>query len=279
MFLYLFILALVSGIFCGVLLASRSRKKRQDEISRLEVLWKEKVPQAIEEYNSDSESESESESKLSYRATNGSNEFRVLQSQGTQFAAVRLPPINKNIVSSVRKNNDQLTLFSVDSIVENDQDCLNSFVKKPLQPQRSSIRKKSKNLLIQLYVKRESGEPIDGSTVVRTLNKVGLSFGKMSIFHYVDFAQPDVPSVFSAANMHEPGTFDMDRIEILKSEGIVFFMNPSEKTRGKEDFSLMLSVAQKLAKLLKANLYSSSEVEWGDDSEKHVLAVLDDLNG
>jgi cell division protein ZipA len=101
----------------------------------------------------------------------------------------------------------------------------------------------------------------------------------MNIFHYLDFVQPDIPSVFSAANMHEPGTFDMDRIEILKSEGVVFFMNPSEKTRGKEDFSLMLSAAKKLAKLLKANLYSTSEVEWGDDSEKHFLTMLDDLDG
>jgi cell division protein ZipA len=101
----------------------------------------------------------------------------------------------------------------------------------------------------------------------------------MNIFHYVDFTQPDIPSAFSAANIHEPGTFDMARIEALKSEGVVLFMNSSDKVRGKEDFSLMLSSAKELAKLLKAKLYSSSEVEWGDDSEKYYLAMLDDLNG
>mgnify|MGYP003683568973 FL=1 len=251
-------------------MASKSRKKREAEILRLELLWKERIPQVIEEHSSTSE--------LQPRPVN-SSEFRLSLSKGTAIRKGRLPVVNKSNRPSAQKDNDQLALFSKDTAATNGAEPgEKSNAETLVQTEDYSSPKKAKGLLIQLYIKRRSGELIDGPALVRSFNKVGLTFGERGVFHFINHTQPELPPLFSAANMHEPGTFDMRRVEILKTQGVVFFMNAFEKAQGEKDFYLMMSAGKRMAELVKGDLYRSPEVEWIAAHEKEALTMLEKIN-
>ena len=270
MFLYVTFFSLFFGVSCGAFMASKSRKKREAEILRLELLWKKRIPQAIEEHTSENE--------FPPRPVN-SSEFRLSLSKGTAIRKERLPTVNKNSRPSVQKDNDQLALFSKNTAAMNGAELgEKSNAETLVQTEDYSSPKKSKGLLMQLYIKRRSGELIDGPVLVRSFNKVGLTFGERNVFHFINHAQPELPPVFSAANMHEPGTFDMRRVEILKTQGVVFFMNAFEKAQGEKDFYLMMSAGRRMAELIKGDLYRSPEVEWIEAHEKEALTMLEKLN-
>jgi FtsZ-interacting cell division protein ZipA len=270
MFLYVTLFSLLLGVSLSAFMASKSRKKREAEILRLELLWKKKIPQVIEEHSSDN--------KLQPRPINNSK-FRLSLSKGTMFGRKRLPAINKNGLPSLQQNNDQLALFSKNaSVTSINEPAEKSEAGTLVRAEDYSSRKKPKGLLIQLYIKRRSGELIDGPALVRSFNKVGLTFGEMSVFHFINHTQPEGPPLFSAADMHEPGTFDMGRVEILKTQGVVFFMNAFEKTEGEKDFHLMVSAGKRMAELIKADLYSSPDVEWIEAHEKEALTMLEKIN-
>lgn len=270
MFLYLIIFCLFVGVSCGAIIASKSRKKREAEILRLALLWKKKIPQVIEEHKDDNE--------LQPRAINKA-EFRLSLSKGTTFKRGRIPAVNKNGLPSVQQGNDQLPLFSKTAAVTViNERTENSETDTLVRGENLTIPKKSKGMLIQLYIQRRSGELIGGPALVRSFNKVGLTFGDMSVFHFTNHTQPELPPLFSAANMHEPGTFDMKLIEILKTQGVVFFMTAFEKIEGEKNFYLMLSAGKRMAELIKGGLYSSPEIEWIEAYEKEVLTMLEKLN-
>lgn len=270
MFLYVTFFSLFLGVSCGAFMASKARKKREAEILQLELLWKKRIPQAIEEHSSDNE--------LRPRTIKNS-EFRLSLSKGTAIRREGFSAANKNVLRSAQQDNDQLALFSKDAAATNIYEpAEKSKAETLVQPEDYSSPKKSKGLLIQLYIKRRSGELIDGAALVRSFNKVGLTFGEMSVFHFINHTQPELPPLFSAANMHEPGTFDMRRVEILKTQGVVFFMNAFEKAQGEKDFYLMMSAGRRMAELIKGGLYRSPEVEWIEAHEKEALTMLEKLN-
>jgi len=78
---------------------------------------------------------------------------------------------------------------------------------------------------------------------------MGLSFGEMNIFHF----KRDGRSVFSLANMLEPGSFDPNTIHDLKTTGLTVFM----QIKGRDpldDLTEMLQRSYQLAGLLNARL-------------------------
>ena len=270
MFLYVTFFSLFLGVSCGAFMASKARKKREAEILRLELLWKKRIPQAIEEHSGDNE--------VQPRVINNS-EFRLSLSKGTLIRREQPPVVNKNVLPTVERDNDQLALFSKNTAPTNiNEPAEKSKSETLVQAEDYSSPEKSKGFLIQLYIKRRSGELIDGPALVRSFNKVGLTFGGMGVFHFINNTEPELPPLFSAANMHEPGTFDMSRVEILKTQGVVFFMNAFEKTEGEKDFHLMVSAGKRMAELIKADLYSSPDVEWIEAHEKEALTMLEKIN-
>ena len=61
--------------------------------------------------------------------------------------------------------------------------------------------------------------------IVKHLNAVGMRHGEMSIFHLYEESTNNTETVlFSAANMYEPGTFDLNLMDSFETKGIVFFM-------------------------------------------------------
>jgi len=125
--------------------------------------------------------------------------------------------------------------------------------------------------LINLYVRAREQRPFGGPELVRALNAVGMRFGDMSIFHHYGAGElkSDTP-VFSAANMFEPGTFDLNKIEAFRTSGIVLFLQLPAPLEGPVAFELLLSSAQRLAELTGGELFGTPR----HPLDAHAIAAL-----
>lgn len=90
-------------------------------------------------------------------------------------------------------------------------------------------------------------ERFEGRRLVEALRSAGLQHGKFSIFHRTT---PEGATVFSAASLVEPGTFDLERIEGRRFPGVTLFAvlpGPLEATALVEE---MVSAGRRLAEEL-----------------------------
>jgi cell division protein ZipA len=103
--------------------------------------------------------------------------------------------------------------------------------------------------IVVLYILSKANQLLAGSQINSSVQAMGLTFGEMNIFHF----KSDNRSVFSLANMLEPGSFDPDTIHDLKTSGLTVFM----KIQGDDpldDLTEMLQRSYQLAGLLDARL-------------------------
>jgi cell division protein ZipA len=103
--------------------------------------------------------------------------------------------------------------------------------------------------IVVLYILSKANQLLAGSQINSSVQAMGLTFGEMNIFHF----KSDNRSVFSLANMLEPGSFDPDTIHDLKTSGLTIFM----KIQGDDpldDLTEMLQRSYQLAGLLDARL-------------------------
>ncbi|RUO40501.1 cell division protein ZipA [Aliidiomarina taiwanensis] len=100
--------------------------------------------------------------------------------------------------------------------------------------------------VISLYV---SGD-IQGAILLQTVTELGFKFGDMDIFHrHVDTAGKG-PTLFSMANMFNPGVFDLDEIETFSTRGVVLFMELPVPGDGHKAFTMMYNAANKIAEAM-----------------------------
>jgi cell division protein ZipA len=126
--------------------------------------------------------------------------------------------------------------------------------------------------LLKVYVCDATGRFFDPEKLVGCLNIAGLTFGEMDIFHYYEEANT-IPA-FSAASMLEPGTFDLKRLQLVRTSGIVLFIGSGSSGNWPDDFRLMLTAAKCIATGLDAELYSAPEVLWTEEHEQKVTEKL-----
>lgn len=103
--------------------------------------------------------------------------------------------------------------------------------------------------IIVVYILPKGDQRLQGSQINSSVQAMGLSFGEMNIFHF----KRDGRSVFSLANMLEPGSFDANTIHDLNTTGLTVFM----QIKGRDpldDLTEMLQRSYQLAGLLNARL-------------------------
>jgi len=103
--------------------------------------------------------------------------------------------------------------------------------------------------IIVLYILPKPDKTLIGSQINSSAQAMGLSFGEMNIFHFM----VNNRSVFSLANMLEPGSFDADTIHDLKTTGLTVFMQ-IQGGDPLDDLTEMLQRSYQLAGLLDARL-------------------------
>lgn len=105
--------------------------------------------------------------------------------------------------------------------------------------------------VIVLYILASSHDSLSGDKINSAAQASGLEFGKMNIFHRLD---GDGKSVFSMANMVEPGSFDADAMHEIQTPGIIFFMQVSAVADPGSTFDDMLECAYHISEMLDAQL-------------------------
>ena len=96
-----------------------------------------------------------------------------------------------------------------------------------------------------------------GDELILTLRGIGLRHGKFGIFHRYD-GNDESRTVFSAASLIEPGSFDLENIKDQEIPGISLFLVIPGPIDGIEGFDQMMTAARALAQSLNGELLDES---------------------
>ncbi|HTT08269.1 MAG TPA: cell division protein ZipA [Gammaproteobacteria bacterium] len=109
--------------------------------------------------------------------------------------------------------------------------------------------------VITLYVAAPGQAEFNGGDLLDALAAMDMRFGEMSIFHYYGAGQlHGTQPLFSAANMLEPGGFDLSAMERFTTPGIALFLCLPCRLNPGMVFELMLNTAQRLAERLQGRV-------------------------
>ncbi len=97
-------------------------------------------------------------------------------------------------------------------------------------------------------------KPFSGVQLFQALESAGLVYGEMKIYHYPCDESPESFALFSIANVVEPGTFDPQNPDALKTPGISMFMRLPTRMDNYEAYKKFIHVAQMIAAELDGEL-------------------------
>lgn len=107
--------------------------------------------------------------------------------------------------------------------------------------------------VLVINVMARQGE-LAGNDLLRVMLSCGFRFGDMNIFHRYEQHSGKGSLLFSAANVVEPGVFDVDRMDEFSTPGICMFMKLPGPKRPIHSFDIMMDSARKIANLLDAEV-------------------------
>jgi cell division protein ZipA len=117
-------------------------------------------------------------------------------------------------------------------------------------PARGQAPVASPDHVFSLFVLAPHGVPFRGQLLLGALAAAGMEHGDMQIFHCHEGSEGQGKVLFSAANIREPGTFDLSAMENFTTEGIVFFMQVHSGVDAVAAFEAMVEAARSVANSL-----------------------------
>ncbi len=112
-----------------------------------------------------------------------------------------------------------------------------------------------KIVTLRLIARERSAFP--GDELILSLRGIGMRHGKFGIFHRID-GEDDERTIFSAASLVEPGSFDLANIKEQEIPGISLFLVLPGPIDGVEAFDMMMEASRTLAQSLDADLLDES---------------------
>ena len=111
--------------------------------------------------------------------------------------------------------------------------------------------------IVTLRIVARDGGAFKGDGLILSMRGIGLRHGKFGIFHRYD-GNDEKKTVFSAASLVEPGSFDLANIAEQELPGISLFMVLPGPVDAVEAFDLMMEAARALAQSLNGELLDES---------------------
>lgn len=144
---------------------------------------------------------------------------------------------------------------SLDSVTTSDEPSPKTAVAPVSPPVDKGTMPRPQELIIVLYVIAQTKAGFAGTDIFTILEELGLKYGEMKIFHHYGVGELKMKqSIFSVANIVEPGTFDPKQMETFTSPGLALFMQLPGPFGGRVAFELMLNSGQRLAEVLEGKL-------------------------
>ncbi|AHG75082.1 cell division protein ZipA [Mannheimia varigena] len=142
----------------------------------------------------------------------------------------------------------------------------------PVEESEVVQTEQEENPFVTLYVYAPQNEPFRGDYVVHYLEEVGLRFGEHQIFHRHQHIDDSLsPIIFSAANLMNPGTFDLHNITNFSTAGLVLFMQLPTEGNDIVNMKLLLSNAEHLASSLGGYLYDDAQQPFSEESRQRYM--------
>ncbi len=113
--------------------------------------------------------------------------------------------------------------------------------------------------IVTLFIKTKEHRQLDGRSIDSAARNVGLEFGSMSIYHRVQDVAGKRATIFSMANITNPGTFDVEHPERVQTPGLCLFLTLPNKLSALDAWDVMLAAGQRLADLLGAELLDETQ--------------------
>ena len=111
--------------------------------------------------------------------------------------------------------------------------------------------------IVTLRLVAKDGGSFRGDELILSLRGIGMRHGKFGIFHRYDGSNED-DSVFSAASLVEPGSFDLTNIKEQELPGISLFLILPGPVEAAEAFDMMMEAARTVAQALDGELLDES---------------------
>lgn len=109
--------------------------------------------------------------------------------------------------------------------------------------------------IIVMYITAKPPGVFKGDEILHVLESANMQFGSMDIFHHYG---PDKNyasrALFSLANIHEPGTFDIENMDTFSTDGLAMFMCLPAEIGGDIAMEIMLDTGQNISYLMDAEL-------------------------
>ncbi len=185
-----------------------------------------------------------------------------------------LPAFSAQSLDDVDEGVGQVRIITSNDLQTDDDNIASLSVTADTEQQEATQNAADNNALndiIVLYILPKPDAILAGAQINSATQAMGLRFGEMNIFHYMDGTR----SVFSLANMLEPGSFDADTIHDLKTTGLTVFMQIYAGDP-LDDLTEMLQRSYQLAGLLDARLCNHKrEPLTEQDAENYRTQVSD----
>lgn len=123
--------------------------------------------------------------------------------------------------------------------------------------------------IVTLRLVARDGDTFNGDELILSLRGIGLRHGKFGIFHRLE-GNDDSSTIFSAASLVEPGSFDLANIKDQEIPGITLFLVLPGPIDGVEAFDMMMSAARTLTKSLGAELLDESGCSLSIQRERYM---------
>lgn len=150
----------------------------------------------------------------------------------------------------------------------------------PRIPPRSDLGKRPSQIpverIVSLFVMAREGQAFNGADLIVAAEKAGLEYGDMGIYHRLVDGKREAGPIFSVANMVKPGSFDLARLDALRTPGLSFFMTLPGPVTALDAWDAMLPAAQRLAELLDGQVLDEERNALG---RQRIAHIRDELRG
>ena len=147
-------------------------------------------------------------------------------------------------------------------------------------PPRSDLGRRPPQVAVErivtLFVMAREGSHFNGSDLIVAAEKAGLEFGDMGIYHRLVDGKRELGPIFSVANMLKPGSFDLARLDALRTPGLSFFLTLPAPMPALDAWDTMLPTAQRMAELLDGQVLDEERNALG---RQRIAHIRDELRG
>jgi cell division protein ZipA len=119
-------------------------------------------------------------------------------------------------------------------------------------------------------VPRDTASENSIEAAVLAMRKLGLEHGEYGIFHRYAKDTESRPTLFSVANLTEPGSFDLTKLSEEQFAGLSLFVVLPSECDPVESFDAMLETARALTHELDAELFDEKGSSWSIQRERFV---------